>query len=243
MSNPYSVSDISQLARQQMKLYQSSTASIRDYLEASYKLTSNYRQMIKDSVIVANQMSEIDKTLRKSAISAYIKEVSGAAASVANLTNAMKPLFKSGDLATMSAANKILNEININPVNSYNSLLKSLEAPDTPSLDLPNYGSGNESHDIKSNNQDSGSEAKSDDSFNAAKNVIKKYTYSIKKYYAERYDPETAINFFIDLMQFIVFLSFLVSVSSDTRAGIEVSSALCGCVKWALEYDQKHRNN
>ena len=110
MSNPYSVSDISQLARQQMKLYQSSTASIRDYLEASYKLTSNYRQMIKDSVIVANQMSEIDKTLRKSAISAYIKEVSGAAASVAKLTEAMKPLLSSGDLKLIATANNIKNK-------------------------------------------------------------------------------------------------------------------------------------
>lgn len=243
MSNPYSISDISQLARQQMKLYQSSTASIRNYFETSYKLTSNYNQIIKGSMIVSKRVNEMHRAVSKSVISAYIKEVSGPAASVAKLTDAMKPLLKNGNLATMSAANKILNEISINPVSSYNSLLKSLEAPSTPSFDLPNYGSRNKSHDIKNNNQDSGSETEGDNSFNVAKNVIKEYTYSIKKYYAERYDPETAINFFVNLMQFIVFLSFVVGVSSDTRAGIEVSSALCGCIKWALEYDQKHRNN
>ena len=226
MSNPYSVSDISQLARQQMKLYQSSTASIRDYLEASYKLTSNYRQMIKDSVIVANQMSEIDKTLRKSAISAYIKEVSGAAASVAKLTEAMKPLLSSGDLKLIATANNIKNKIEVDPVAAYSSFQKALNQQSAPRLKQLDQEVRNQIEQIKHENDERYNRSDPDDRKMDTEAIIKELQNPGNVYKTSDKDVKFSIEYFVLIFQLLALILYSSGYIANNKTFTELTYIL-----------------
>ena len=226
MSNPYSVSDISQLARQQMKLYQSSTASIRDYLEASYKLTSNYRQMIKDSVIVANQMSEIDKTLRKSAISAYIKEVSGAAASVAKLTEAMKPLLSSGDLKLIATANNIKNKIEVDPVAAYSSFQKALNQQSAPRLKQLDQEVRNQIEQIKHENDERYNRSDPDDRKMDTEAIIKELQNPGNVDKTRDKDVKFSIEYFVLIFQLLALILYSSGYIANNKTFTELTYIL-----------------
>ncbi|WP_418292338.1 hypothetical protein [Limosilactobacillus vaginalis] len=158
------------------------------------------------------------------------------------LRKSMKPLLDNNDLKLKSTVNTILNEITKNPVTSYNSFQEAIQAPVTPTLNQPDYSLRKESQTVKNNNQASSFKTKVDDSFNTAKSVVKKYSDSIKENNAKCYDPKRAINFFVNLMQFVSFFSFFISLNSDTKTAIDMASSLCGCIKWAISYDEEHRN-
>lgn len=168
-------------------------------------------------------------------------EVSQSANIGERLFESMKPFLDSNDLKLKATVNSILNEVTVNPVNAFNSFQEAIQAPDTPTFNHPNHTFGEESQTIEDDNQNGDSKAETDDSFNAAKNVIKEYTDSVKKDYAKSYDSERVINFFVDLMQFVAFISFIIGLNSGTETSIEISEALCGCIKWAINYDKRHR--
>lgn len=225
MSNPYSISDISQLAKQQMEVYRS-IAPVRDYLEASYKVTRNYRQMIKDSVIDANQMSEIGKVLRKSAISAYIKEVSGAAASVANLTNTMKPLLSSGDLKLIATANNIKNKIEVNPVAAYSSLQKALNQGVTPNLKSLDKEVRNQIKQVEQENKDAQTSGNSDRRIIDTEAAIKqlKNPEEVKK--TREKNSEFSIKYFELIFQIITLILFASGCITDDKTFTQISYLL-----------------
>lgn len=159
------------------------------------------------------------------------------------LRKTMKPLLDNNDLKLKSTVNAILNELTKNPVSSYNSFQEAIQAPVTPTFNQSDYSLGKKSQTIKNNNQASGSKTEVNDSFNTAKSIIKEHTNSVKENYAKCYDPERAIDFFINLMQFVYFFSFFIGLNSDAKTAIDMSSALCSCIEWAISYDKKHRNN
>lgn len=225
MSNPYSIPDISQLAKQQMEVYRS-IAPVRDYLEASYKLTSNYRQMIKDSVIVANQMSEIDKILRKSAISAYIKEVSGAAASVANLTDTMKPLLSSGDLKLIATANNIKNKIEVNPVAAYSSLQKALNQGVTPNLKSLDKEVRNQIKQVEQENKDTQTTRNSDRRIIDAEAAIKQLKNPEEVKETREKNSEFSIKYFELIFQIITLILFASGCITDDKTFTQISYLL-----------------
>ncbi len=225
MSNPYSIPDISQLAKQQMEVYRS-IAPVRDYLEASYKLTSNYRQMIKDSVIVANQMSEIDKTLCKSAISAYIKEVSGAAASVANLTDTMKPLLSSGDLKLIATANNIKNKIEVNPVAAYSSLQKALNQGVTPNLKSLDKEVRNQIKQVEQENKDTQTTRNSDRRIIDAEAAIKQLKNPEEVKETREKNSEFSIKYFELIFQIITLILFASGCITDDKTFTQISYLL-----------------
>lgn len=225
MSNPYSVSDISQLAKQQMEVYRS-IAPARDYLETSFKLVNNYSQAIKDSMIVANQMSEFDKTLRKSAISAYIKEVSGAAASVANLTDAMKPLLSSGDLKLIATANNIKNKIEINPVAAYSSLQKALNQGVTPNLKSLDKEIRNQIKQVKQENKDTQTSGDSDRRIIDAEAAIKQLKNPEEVKETREKNSEFSIKYFELIFQIITLILFASGCITDDKAFTQISYLL-----------------
>lgn len=184
---------------------------------------------------------QISKTTRQLHYNIPIAQVNQARGLSEELHQAMKLLLDSNDLKLKATVNTIFNELTANPINAYQSFQKAIQAPVTPTFNHPDYNVREETQTVENNNQESNSNTETDDSFNTAKSIIKKYTNSIKENYAKSYDPERVINFFINLMQFVTFLSFFVGLNSDTKTGIEMSEALCGCIKWAISYDKSHR--
>ena len=168
-------------------------------------------------------------------------EVSQSANIGEKLFESMKPFLDSNDLKLKATVNSIFNDVTDNPANAFNSFQKAIQAPIAPTFNHPNHTFGEESQTIENDNQIGDSKTETDDSFNAAKNVIKEYTDSVKKDYAKSYDSERVIKFFVDLMQFVAFISFIIGINGDTETSIEISEALCGCIKWAINYDKRHR--
>ena len=226
MSNPYSISDISQLARQQMKLYQSSTASVRNYFETSYKLTSNYNQIIKGSMIVSKRVNEMHRAVSKSVVSAYIKEVSGTAFSTVNLTDAMKPLFKSGDFKLMATANSIKNKIEVNPVAAYSSFQKALNQGVTPNLKSLDKEVRNQIKQVEQENTDTQTSGNSDRRIIDTEAAIKqlKNPEEVKK--TREKNSEFSIKYFELIFQIITLILFASGCITDDKTFTQISYLL-----------------
>ncbi|VTX56063.1 hypothetical protein [Limosilactobacillus oris] len=262
MSNPYDVPDISMLMRAQMATYRSITDSTKIFWHVS--------KTMKEAFKGAQQAQKYSETLRKSMIAVPSAKELGYLSNAMNLSSntgiaeqlkvtynitsstaslgsslreAMKPFFDSHDLKMTSTANNIFNKINNNPTEAYNSLQESLNAPINPIPNNVNELPRDNSQAIHTADNHGSVVTEVNNSFYAAKEIIKKYTDSVKEYYANSADPETALNFFVGLMQFIFFFSFFVNINADTKNAIDISEALCGCIEWALSYGHKHHND
>lgn len=224
MSNPYSVSDISQLAKQQMKLYQSSTASIRNYFETSYKLTSNFQ--IKNSAIIANQIIKRNEAFRRSAISSYIKEVSGTTFSAANLKNTMKPLFKSGDFKLMATANSIKNKIEVNPVAAYSSFQKALNQGVTPNLKSLDKEVRNQIKQVEKEDKDAQTSGNSDRRIIDTEAAIKQLKNPEEVKETREKNSEFSIKYFELIFQIITLILFASGCITDDKTFTQISYLL-----------------
>lgn len=226
MSNPYSISDISQLARQQMKLYQSSTASIRNYFETSYKLTSNYNQIIKGSMIVSKRVNEMHRAVSKSVVSAYIKEVSGPASSVAKLTEAMKPLLSSGNLKLIATANNIKNKIEVDPVAAYSSFQKALNQEVTPNLKSLDKEVRNQIKQVEQKNKDTQTTRNSDRRIIDAEAAIKQLKNPEEVKETREKNSEFSIKYFELIFQIITLILFASGCITDDKTFTQISYLL-----------------
>lgn len=177
---------IASALKAQMSAYKS-IAPASNSLEQVFKLTKPINESLVqfNSKVVQNYMSSqttkqiesINRRLQRSIPTAGFNQT---AAINKALRKTMEPLFNSGNLKTMTAANSILNKISANPYNSYKALQKAINNQTTPGLKELDKAVRNQIKDIEEEYGKSQTASDSDSRVIDTENSIKELQNTVK---------------------------------------------------------------
>lgn len=213
---------MSKVLEAQMNAYRS-TVHTNDYLEqilkATKPLNGSWNQINSEKLqsLIASQTNKEIESITKS----FLRNVptTGFAQSSAiskELRKTMEPLFNSGNLKTMTAANRILNKVSANPYDSYKALQKTINNQATPGLKELDKAVRNQIKQVKNKYNESESPSNLKSREIDTKTAIKELQNPVKVNKQRKEHTELTMEYFIVFFQILTLI--LYSSSCITNA-------------------------
>lgn len=205
---------MSKVLEAQMNAYRS-TVHTNDYLEQILKATKplngswNQINSKKLQSLIASQTNKEIESITKS----FLRNVptTGFAQSSAiskELRKTMEPLFNSGNLKTMTAANRILNKVSANPYDSYKALQKTINNQATPGLKELDKAVRNQIKQVKNKYNESESPSNLKSREIDTKTAIKELQNPVKVNKQRKEHTELTMEYFIVFFQILTLILY-----------------------------------
>lgn len=197
-------------------------------LDQQAKLMSQYADFVKSTSVYAKSLKQTTP---------FSSSTLGIATNMAKLTRTMAPFLQSQRIDIASQTNKILQEINKNPVGSFSKFVKRAN-------DFSEPGNQSASDKPRENPQrtQKGDKAGTSETYidNSINITINNYQNSIDENARKHPDIQISLEYFQYLFDFIYLIFLIVGMNSGTEKAMEIISITLSQIIQTLDFKKKN---